>query len=314
MRQARLNHRLAGLFLVVITIIWGTTFTIVHAAVAEITPMALVALRFGAAALVILPFASGFARLRARGLVIGIGLGVVLFAGFATQTLGLERTTPARAGFITGLNVVMVPILGLLVGQRAHPRALVGIALALIGLAILSWGCRLPLLGCAPAAVAAAGWSAGDTLILLCAVAFAMHIVAVGRWSIGLSVVPLNTVQLITVALLATGLGLATQGLPSLRLSPETWVAVLFLGIVATALVFGLQLIAQRAASPTRTALIFALEPVFAALFARLWIGEPLTLAVWIGGGLMLAGILVAEMLAWPAWARIMRRPLTSGQ
>jgi len=298
-----LNKRRADLLLIVITIIWGTTFTIVHSAVDELTPMVLVALRFGAAALVLLPFAGDMRGLGRRGIIIAVGLGAILFSGFALQTFGLERTTPGRAGFITGLNVVIVPILGRLVGQRAAPRVLAGIALALVGLSILSWGCQIPALGCAPEAIAAAGWSIGDTLVLLCAVAFALHIVVVGRWAPGLSVRPLNTLQLLTVALLATGMSLLDPSQLRFRLSVETVIAVLFLGIVATALVFGMQLVAQRAASPTRTALIFALEPVFAAFFAWLWIGEPLTSAVWLGGGVMLTGILFAELQGWPRWS-----------
>jgi drug/metabolite transporter (DMT)-like permease len=297
-----LSKRFADLLLIIITLIWGTTFTIVHGAVGELAPMTLVALRFGFAALVLLPFVGGLRVLGARGTVVGIGLGAVLFSGFALQTFGLERTSPGRAGFITGLNVVLVPILGLLVGQRAHPRVLIGIMLALVGLSILSWGCQIPALRCTATAVAAAGWSVGDTLILLCAVAFALHIVVVGRWAPGLSVQPLNAVQLLTVAMLATGLSLGSSGGMSLRLSTEAWLAVLFLGIVATALVFGLQLVAQRVASPARTALFFSLEPVFAAFFAWLWIGEAVTWAVWLGGGVMLGGILIAELQAWPAW------------
>jgi drug/metabolite transporter (DMT)-like permease len=134
----------------------------------------------------------------------------------------------------------------------------------------------------------------GDLLILACAFAFAMHIVAVSRWATTLPVVSLNGIQLIVTALLASVAALLTESIP--LPSPGVWGAGIFLGVIATALVFGLQLMLQRHTTATHTALIFALEPVFAALFSWLWTGEALTWAVLLGGGLMLLGVIVAEV------------------
>jgi drug/metabolite transporter (DMT)-like permease len=294
------SQRRADLLLVLIAIIWGTTFTVVHETVATFPVFALVALRFACAAVVFVPalapVGSGQrARLDWYGIKVGILLGALLFTGFATQTLGLQYTSPARAGFITGLNVVLVPLLGLGFGQRPPQRALVGVALAVAGLAILSWGCRVPWLACAADQGSAPQQRRGDLLILVCAFAFAMHIVAVSRWANALPVVPVNGVQLLVVALLAGAIALVVdRPIPTPTLA--VWGAALFLGLIATALVFALQLALQRHTTATHTALIFALEPVFAALFSWYWTGEALTAAVLLGGGLMLLGVIAAEV------------------
>lgn len=291
----RVTQRRADLLLVLIAVIWGTTFTIVHETVATFPALALIALRFWLAALVFAPtLLRRRAELTAQHLKVGFLLGGLLFAGFATQTLGLRYTSPARGGFITGLNVVLVPLLGLFFGQRPPTRAIVGVALAVVGLTILSWGCRLSWLGCSAGVVSTPAQRAGDLLILACAFAFAMHIVAVSRWATTLPVVSLNGIQLIVTALLASVVALLTESIPLPSLS--VWGAALFLGVIATALVFGLQLMLQRYTTATHTALIFALEPIFAALFSWLWTGEVLTWAVLLGGGLMLLGVIVAEV------------------
>jgi drug/metabolite transporter (DMT)-like permease len=289
-----LTQRQADLVLLLIAIIWGTTFTVVHQAVATFPPLALIALRFGCAALLLVPLMLR-QGLRLHEWKVGMLLGGLLFLGFATQTLGLRYTTPARAGFITGLNVALVPVFGLLLGQRPAPRALLGVVVAIVGLAVLTWGCAIPWLGCTLDTAASAQQQLGDLLVLLCAVAFALHIVAVSRWATRLPVTTVNTWQLIAAALLAGSTAVALER-PIPAPSPGVLGAVLFLGVIATALVFALQLRVQRYTTATHTALIFALEPVFAALFAWLWIGELLTPAVLVGGAIMLFGVLLAEL------------------
>ncbi|MBA3946001.1 MAG: DMT family transporter [Herpetosiphonaceae bacterium] len=289
-------RRRADLALVLVTLIWGTTFTVVHTAVATFPPVALIFLRFALATLALGPLLwrrRRTQRLRRHGLLVGIGLGSLLFFGFATQTLGLALTSPARAGFITGLNVVLVPMFAWLWGERPGVQALLGVGLASVGLMVLTWGCGWAAFGCSLTGQQS-GWHWGDSLILLCAAAFALHIVAVGRWGMGLPLVALNGVQLATVAMLAGGVTLMLPTVPWSQ--PTVWAAASFLGIIATALVFGLQLWAQRWVNAARTALIFALEPIFAALFAWWWIGDRPTTAVWVGGALMVAGILASEV------------------
>lgn len=295
-----MSQRRADLLLVGISIIWGTTFTIVHETVAGFPALALIALRFMLAALVFVPaLIQQRGQLGRQDVAVGVLLGAILFTGFATQTVGLQFTTPARGGFITGLNVVLVPLLGLAFGQRPPRRAVIGVVLAVVGLIVLS-GCGVgwrngPVVSCTSFATAGPQQQWGDLLIIICAFAFAMHIVAVSRWAGQLPVVPINAIQLLVVAVLASGLTFATeQPIPAPSLG--TWSAALFLGLIATAFVFWLQLVLQRHTSATHTALIFALEPVFAALFSWLWIAEPLTPTVLVGGGLMLLGVISAEV------------------
>ncbi len=298
------SQRQADALLVLIALIWGTTFTVVHGSVTAFPVWAFLALRFGVAAAVFLPtLVRDRSVLSWPTLKVGVLLGTLLWIGFATQSFGLRYTTPARAGFVTGLNVVLVPLLGLLFGQRPPLRAVVGVALAVVGLAILSWGCYLPGMTCTTAAASLPQQQWGDLLVLLCAWAFAMHIVAVGRWATRLSVMAVNTIQLIVVAVLAGVASMVVDRPLPLPAAPVSF-AALYLGLVATALVFALQLKLQRYTSATHTALIFALEPVFAAFFSWLWTGEALTPAILLGGGLMLLGVVAAEV-PWPRSATL---------
>lgn len=273
--------------LVLVTLIWGTTFVVVKIAVETVDPFVFIALRFGLAALVL--GALFWRRVAAVGGLAwrgGLLLGVALFAGFAFQTLGLRETSPARAAFITGLSVVFVPMLSALLLRRRPARAAAaGVALSTLGLAVLS----APLTA---EELRMGNWR-GDALVLLCAVAFALHIVGVGRYAALASPAAITTIQVVATAALAGGAALVF-GAPAPPAS--VWLAVAYMGAVATALVFLLQNWAQQHTSPTHTALIFALEPVFAALFSALLYGEAITPRAAVGGGLILGGMLVAEL------------------
>ncbi|MBN2371725.1 MAG: DMT family transporter [Vicinamibacteria bacterium] len=289
-----MTQRQADLGLVGLTMIWGTTFAVVHEAVSEFPIFAFLALRFGIASLVILPWLARHRADTMRSLGAGAMLGTLLFGGFATQTQGLAWTTPSRAGFITGLSVVLVPVVAMLAGQRPPRRAVLGVILAFIGLTVVSLGCSFPLFGCEVEARTNPTRLAGDLFVLTCAVIFAFHIVAVSHWASRRPVLALNGVQMLVVAMLAATAALFSPRPP---LPPPSGVilSAVFLGIIATTLALALWLVFQRHTTSTHAALIFSLEPVFAALFSRVWIGEIVTPAVWIGGALMLAGVLLAE-------------------
>ncbi len=291
-----MTQRRADVGLVLLTVVWGTTFSVVHEAVRTFPPLALIALRFAIASLAFAPILwRSRAELRSC-LAPGLALGGLLFAGFATQTIGLAGTTPARAGFITGLSVVLVPVIGLAFGQRPPRRAAVGVALAVIGLAVVSFGCRIPWLGCATVEpVAARTQVVGDLWVLACAVAFALHVIGVSHWTTQHSPVCLNGIQIAVVAVLGFVLTGVVDGAPPAP-SASVLLAAAFLGVVATALALAVWLTLQRHTTATHAALIFALEPVFAAFFSWLWTGEGVTLAVWGGGALMVLGVVVAEV------------------
>lgn len=274
----------ADLSLLLITLVWGGTFVMVKDATESYPVWAFLALRFGLAALVLLPFAwRRLSMLGGRGWAAGALIGLFLLSGYAFQTLGLQETTASKAAFITGLSVVLVPLISALV-LRERPRysAFVGVALAVVGLALLS------LAGVERA-------SRGDLLVLLGALGFALHIVSVGALGSEQDPLAITFVQLFTVALFSTAVSLfVDQPWPALR--PNTAIAIAFTGVLATALAFLVQTAVQRYTTPTHTALIFTAEPVFAALFGVLFASDPVTVRGCIGGGLILLGTVITEL------------------
>jgi drug/metabolite transporter (DMT)-like permease len=210
-------------------------------------------------------------------------MGLALFAGYSLQTFGLRLTTPAKAGFITGLSVVIVPVVStLLLRQRLSRGVWLGVGLATVGLALLSLQADLSV-------------NPGDLLVLGCALAFACQILLTGRFAPRYDPLLLTFGQIVVVAFLA---GIAALALESPPMPPGSVLfAAAFTGILATSLAFGIQTTAQRFTSPTRTALVFATEPVFAALFSFLLIGEVLGLRQLAGCALILAGMITAEIL-----------------
>jgi drug/metabolite transporter (DMT)-like permease len=283
------RQRRADLSLLLVAAVWGATFVMVSRAVGLVGPLTFLALRFGLAALVLAPFALGAARRAGRpGLRAGVLVGGLLAAGYALQTAGLRYTSATRAGFLTGLAVVLVPFFAwLLLGHPPGLGPFLGVLLAAAGLALMAWTPGEP-----PAL------NRGDWLVLGCALAFALQLVAVAAWAPTLDPRALALVQIATAALLALGAA-ALRETTSGPLPPAVWGAALFTGIFATALAFLAQASAQAHTSPTHVAVIFATEPVFAGLAGVLLAGERLTRSAWLGCGLILAGMLVAEL--WPA-------------
>jgi drug/metabolite transporter (DMT)-like permease len=275
------------LAMVAVTAVWGSTFVLVRDAVALIPPFAFIAYRFLAAALLL---ASVRPRRTVGGpgdgvwgpLAAGAAIGLALFAGYGFQTVGLQYTTASNAGFITGLSVVLTPLLGAVLLRQSPGRwPLTGAILAAVGLAFLS--------------LQTLEVRRGDALVLGCAVAFAAHILLLGRYAPRLDTYRLAVVQLGTAGLLAL-VWAAVAGDLVAPASAEVWVALAITSVVASAGAFLIQTRAQRELSPTRTAVIITMEPVFAGLFAFLVAGERLGGRGWLGAGLILAGMLIAEL------------------
>lgn len=291
----RLSRGQADLTLLLVTAIWGATFIIVKQALSDIAPFAFLALRFDLATLVlILVYRRRLMQSRRSSLLAGAVIGVFLFAGYGFQTVGMQYTTASKAGFITGLSVVLVPALSA-VFLRKPPSFILalGVGVATIGLAFLSLNDDL-----IP--------TAGDVLILLCALSFALQILAVGRYGSHHDPAVLATVQIGVVALLSHLASAAFEGWPATLTAP-VWTALLITGIPATALAFLVQNSFQPYTTPTHAALIFAAEPVFAAAFAYWLGGETLSLRGYIGAALMLFGMLLAELA--PSGGRTIEKP-----
>ena len=270
------------LAMVAVTAVWGSTFVLVRDAVAQIPPFTFIAYRFLAAALLLAALRPRLAAVGSPELAAGAAAGLALFAGYGFQTVGLQYTTASNAGFITGLSVVLTPLFaGLLLRQPPGRWPVTGALLAAAGLALLSLQ-RLEV-------------RQGDALVFGCAVAFAAHILLLGRFAPRFSSYRLAVVQLAAAGLLA----LAWAGFAGDLVVPgsaEVWLALVITSVAASAGAFLIQTRAQREVSPTRTAVILTMEPVFAGLFGFLLAGERLSGRGWLGAGLILAGMLVAEL------------------
>lgn len=277
--------RIAELSLVGIAAIWGLTFVMVQDAVERLPVSAFLAYRFlPACALVAVIFRKELARLSRAGWVAGVLMGVFLTSGYVFQTLGLQLTTAAKAGFITGLFVVLTPVFGaLFFRQRAGAGAWAAAAVSSGGLYLLSGG-------------GSGGTAAGDLLVLGCAASFALHILFTGGAVTAHHAGALLAVQL-GVCGVATLIAAAVTGDLQLPRTAVEWNALVVTSLGATALGFFVQTYAQQHASPARTALILASEPAFAGLFAFLLTGETLDAVGWAGAGLIMAAIVGVELV-----------------
>jgi drug/metabolite transporter (DMT)-like permease len=270
--------------LVLAALFFGSTFVLVRDAVRDVTPMAYLLLRFGIAALALAPFAARAARRGAidRRLLARVGAlaGVLLFGGYALQTVGLQYTSATTAAFITGLYVVFTPMVEAVVRRRLPPRAvLLGIVVATIGLYLLT-GASIEL-------------GKGEALELGCAAVFAVWIVYQGAYVNRLGAIPLTGVQLVVVTAIAMPATGATGGLGTL--TALALFAAAFTGIMCSSVGLSLQLFAQRRLSPSRTALILLFEPVFGGLFGY-FAGERLDALQLLGAMVIVAGIAISEL------------------
>ncbi len=279
-----MTHGRAVAGLVFVTLVWGATFTVVKGALADASPLVLVAARFGLASLLLLPLAPRLTRAEVVG---GVVLGLLFWGGIALQTTGLQETTPSRSAFITSLTAPLVPIVGW-VAYRERPglRVLVAILVATAGLYLLTD----PGTG---------GPNRGDLLTALGAILFAGHIVAIGRFTGHGDSGRLLLVQLGVTALLAAA---AAPMVGGARFAPTPALGLALLFLVSTAIgTFWYQLRAQRVLSPTETGLIFTLEPVFASIMSWLAIGETLSAVQWLGGGLVVCAMALSALRRPPA-------------
>ncbi len=275
---------LAELALVGVAAVWGLTFVMVQDAVALIPVMTFLAYRFVPAAVIVaVVFRRELARLTREGWKQGAVMGVFLTSGYVFQTLGLERTTASNAGFITGLWVVLTPVLGaLLFSQNIERAAWTAAAASAVGLGLLSGvgSEELHLLG--------------DFLVFVCAVSFTFHIFATDRGVRSHDVGALLAVQLAVCGLFSLVVA-GAQGDLVIPRSTTVWSALVVTSVVASALGFFVQTYAQQHASPARTALILASEPAFAGFFAWLLAAETLSAPGWLGALLILGSIVAVE-------------------
>jgi drug/metabolite transporter (DMT)-like permease len=283
----------AHLLLVLVTFVWGATFVVIKNALADISPLLFNTVRMLLAAVVLaLIYAKSVGRIDRRVLRSGALVGVFLWAGYEFQTTGLRFTTPSKSAFLTGMSVLLVPVFTAVFWRKPVSRwAWLGVLLAFVGLYFLT----VPAAGPNAHALAFGGINFGDGLTICCAVAFAFQIITLGRAT---QRHPFEQVAFLQTAIAAL---LMSATVPLVESAHAVWsarviTAILVTGLLGTAGAFTVQAWAQQFLPATHTALIFALEPVFAWITSYIVLGERLGIRAAVGAALILGGIVLAEV------------------
>lgn len=269
--------------LLLVTLVWGTTFPVIRSVAAHLSGMEISALRFLVAGLCMLPVALKASR---AAWLDGVLLGVVGFIAYLTQAIGLEYISSNRSAFLTSLNVLCVPILSFFLGKLLSLQVIGAAALACAGIALMSWE-------------GGGNWT-GDGATFACALAYAAYIILLSERARMHRSQILAATQIVTMALIGVA-SVAVADIHSGTLStlreravPEL-IPIVYLGVVATAGTLFLQALGQRDVSAGKAAVIYALEPVFAALFAWLWLHETMSGRALAGGALVVMAVIIGE-------------------
>lgn len=276
----------ADLAIIAISFVWGSTFVVVKEALRDASVLLFLALRFSLAAVVLaVTFRRAIPRVPRRAVVVGsLVTGLFLYLGYVLQTVGLRYTTPSKSAFLTGLSIVLVPVFAAVFERKPPgPSEALGIVVATAGMGLMTL--RRESLSI----------ERGDLLTIGCAVAFAIHILLIGHLSPKFGFQVLTVLQVSTGAVLALGTFWWAEP-PTVRWTPGLIGAIVVTGLFATALAFSVQAWAQQYTTPTRTALIFTMEPVFAWLTSFAVEGEVLSRQAALGAVLILSGIVLVEL------------------
>ncbi|SFA99387.1 MULTISPECIES: DMT family transporter [unclassified Bacillus (in: firmicutes)] len=285
---------LADFSLLIVAFIWGITFVLVQDAIQFLEPFSFNGIRFAIAALFLIVWLWLFERnqiamCNKKILISGIFLGFWLFLGYAFQTIGLLFTTSSKAGFITGLSVVLVPLFAFLIWKiLLSTNAIIGVLIATFGLFLLTMGDISAI-------------NIGDIFVFMCAIAFALHILLTGKFSGQFPTLLLTIIQISTVAILSIICSYLFEDWQQaiqikVLFTEEVLTALIITSLFATAFAFFAQTNFQKYTSATRVALIFAMEPVFAAVAGYFWAGERLSNLAFLGCFLIFFGMLLAEV------------------
>lgn len=276
-----MNFNLAILLLV--TLVWGTTFPLLKTAASTLSGVEISGIRFALAAVCMAPF---MRKVPWRTWVDGAVLGALALVSYVSQAFGMQYISSNRSAFLTSLAVLMVPLLGLFWGARLSAITLFAGVLACMGIGFMSWGGGAHLVG--------------DGATLVCAVAYALYVIVLSQRSSGHDSRQLTATQIAFMAVFSAawiacaGIGNDALGTLCARMAPH-WLLLLYLGVVATAGMLLLQAMAQRQVPADKASVIYAMEPVFAALFGWLWLNEVLSNRAALGGAMVVVAVLVSE-------------------
>ncbi|MFC2085395.1 DMT family transporter [Bacteroidota bacterium] len=285
--------------LLLVTLLWGGTFTIVKISLLDISPMLFIALRFSVATLILLPvilinrsvFDSGSVKA-------GLILGIIIFLAFAAQTIGLKFTTATKSGFITGSLVVMVPIFQIIIERKKPTKSAIwGVIIVFIGILFLSSGGNsiinfLSNLG--------ANFNIGDFLTLICAALFAVHVVYLDSFSPKYDFLVLLFLQIAVAAVLGfiSSFLFSVNSLDTIKIEYSSYLlfGILYTAVFASLITTALQTKYQKNVSPTKAGIIYSFEPIFAAIIAFFVLNEKITNLGFIGCMLIFIGLVISEV------------------
>lgn len=284
----------SDLILLLAAIIWGFAFVAQRIGMEYVGPYTYNGVRFTLGTLLLLPFLFVSASKKEplfvashpsdrRKIIIGsLMTGLFLFGGVAFQQLGLQQTTAGKAGFITGLYVVFVPIVGLIFGQRSHISMWIGAVLSVAGLYLLSMTSGFTI-------------DPGDKLVLYCAIIFTFHVLFIGWLSPMMNSYLLAVIQFSICALLNLVIAFAIEPVDISSIM-QAWIPIAYGGILSVGIAYTLQVIAQKTAHPAYASIILSLEAVFAVLGGWLILNEQLTVRMLVGCALMMIGMIVVQI------------------
>jgi drug/metabolite transporter (DMT)-like permease len=280
----------ADLSLLAITVVWGASFPMIKTVLGYIPAYAYLSLRFLlAAAILAAIYHRNLKKINKRALIYGCTLGIFMFGGMAFQSVGLYTTSASNSGFITSLNVVIVPIISaVLLKKKPDKAAFAGILVAFAGVFVMSGGLKL-------------NFSIGDLLTFICAICWAFQIILIDRFTRHEDEMLLAIIQLLFTGLASTGMWLAFDIGKPMVFNAAVAGILLFTAVLGSSLAYGVQAVAQKYTTPTHASLIYTAEPVFALVFAMIipdaaGVREMPSVMKIIGGFLILAGMLVSEL------------------
>lgn len=284
--QKHLKKYRAHIALILIALIWGTTFPLGKYIIGFVPVFTYLWIRFLLAALILLPLSmKSLKKTSKKNVIVALIIGIMLFLAFAFQTVGLQYTTAAKVSFATGLYVVLVPfIYFFLFRTPLRLPAIIGSILACIGLALLGGD----LSGLTE-------WDYGVTLVVICAVFTALQIVGVARYANDIDPLVLAFFQTLVVGLCCLGTALFTETIPE-TFGFWIWFFIIFLAVFATVIAYFVQCWAQKQINHTAAAIIISLESVFGAVLSWIYLDEPFSGMMVIGCVFLFSAMIITQM------------------
>jgi drug/metabolite transporter (DMT)-like permease len=282
-----------------VTLLWGSTFVIVKLSIQDVSTMLFIAIRFSIVCIFLIPIFLKFRKeFTKEAIIAGSILGLFLFGGFATQTVGLKFTSATKSGFLTGSAVIMVPLLQIIIEKKKpNTGAIIGVILVFIGILFLSSNSNSIF---SILQEFKDNFTIGDFLTLICAIFFAFYIIYIDvftkRHNFWLLVIMQMSVTSI-LAFMAVFIS-SFSGIEEIRIKFTDYLlfGLFYTSIFTTLITTVMQTKYQKLISPTKAGIIFSLEPVFAAIFAFFLLHEEITNLGYIGAGIIFAGLIISEL------------------